>query len=220
MSSLDDSLLRLERWARSRPLLYRLTLGTRLLLAAGFVPTGLVKLLGLRFTTMSPETPIGAFFEALYQSGLYWRFLGLAQVIAGLLVLIPAAATLGAWIFLAILLNVFVITLSFDFRGTPLVTGAMVAAALYLLAWDYHRVRGLWMARPATAPAEVPEPRLSGAFERGVYAVGGAAGMAFFLWTRGLLVPRSWGRGALLAAGITVLLALALGWRHRRADRS
>ena len=36
----------LQRWIRSRPLLYRLTLGTRVLLAVGFIPSGLVKLLG------------------------------------------------------------------------------------------------------------------------------------------------------------------------------
>jgi len=57
----------LQRWARSRPVLYRLTLGTRLLLAVGFIPTGTVKLLGRRFTSMSPESDIGLFFETLYR---------------------------------------------------------------------------------------------------------------------------------------------------------
>lgn len=213
---LDDALAALAVWLRRRPLCYRLTLGTRLLLAAGFVPTGLVKLLGMRFTAISPEVPLGAFFEALYQSGLYWRFLGLAQVVAGALVLVPATATVGALAFFAILLNIFVITLSFDFRGTPFVTGAMVGAALYLLLWDYHRLRGLFGAVEPAASPRLPSPRLSGAFERAVYAVGGAAGMAFFLATRGLLVPPAWGMSALAVATVAVLLALALGWRHRR----
>jgi len=77
---------------RSQPLLYRLTLGTRVLLAAGFIPTGMVKLLGERFTTMSPDTALGGFFETLYQSGLYWQFLGATQVVAGVLILLPATA--------------------------------------------------------------------------------------------------------------------------------
>lgn len=214
----DALLLSLVRALRDRPLFYRLTLGTRLLLAAGFVPTGLVKLLGMRFTAISPEVPLGAFFEALYQSGLYWRFLGLAQVVAGALVLVPATATVGALAFFAILLNIFVITLSFDFHGTPYVTGAMVGAALYLLVWDYHRLRGIFVADPAPGASGAPEPRLRNGLERGVYALGGAAGMAFFLWTRGLVVPRSWGAAALAVAAASVVLALALGWRYRRKE--
>lgn len=44
---------------------HRFTLFTRVLLAAGFIPTGMVKLLGQRFTSISPGHPIGAFFEAM-----------------------------------------------------------------------------------------------------------------------------------------------------------
>jgi hypothetical protein len=73
MYELDQFLSAARRWVRARPLLYRLTLGTRVLLAVGFIPTGMVKLLGRRFTTMSPESGIGGFFETLYQSGPYWR---------------------------------------------------------------------------------------------------------------------------------------------------
>jgi len=66
----------------------------RILLAAGFIPTGLVKLLNQRFTTLPVESPIGAFFEAMYQTGLYWQFLGLTQVLAGCMLLVPAFAHL------------------------------------------------------------------------------------------------------------------------------
>ena len=59
----DRLLSALQRWMRARPLLYRLTLGTRVLLAVGFIPTGMVKLPGRRFTTMSPESDIGNFFD-------------------------------------------------------------------------------------------------------------------------------------------------------------
>src|SRR6201986_3150313 len=128
MRNLDRLLCASQRWVRARPLLYRLTLGTRLLLAVGFIPTGMVKLLGRRFTLMSPESDIGLFFETLYRSGLYWHFLGLTQVAAGLLVLWNATATVGAMMFFGIMLNVFVITLSYDFRLTPVVTGLMLLA--------------------------------------------------------------------------------------------
>ena len=151
---LDASFL----WIRSRPFLHRFTLFTRILLAVAFLPTGFVKLVGERFTLLAPETPVGGFFEALYQTGLFWRFLGLTQVTAALLLLIPPLAHLGAALFLPIVLNVFVITISLPFGGTPFVTAPMLLAATWLCAWDYHRFRGLVTLAPLAG--DVPAFRL------------------------------------------------------------
>ena len=41
---------------------------TRILLALAFIPSGLKKLLGEPFTILGIDTPVGFFFEALYQS--------------------------------------------------------------------------------------------------------------------------------------------------------
>ena len=41
------------------------TWGTRILLFLGFLPSGLKKVLGERFTLLSVDTPVGFFFEAL-----------------------------------------------------------------------------------------------------------------------------------------------------------
>ena len=71
MTKFDRVLLHLRR----SPFAYRFALFTRVLLAAAFLPTGMVKLLGERFTLIAPGNPIGDFFEALYQTGMYWRFL-------------------------------------------------------------------------------------------------------------------------------------------------
>jgi hypothetical protein len=204
-----------QRRVRSRPILYRLTLGTRVLLAVGFIPTGAVKLLGRRFTSMSPESDIGFFFETLYRSGPYWRFLGLAQVAAGLLVLSRTTATLGALAFFAIMLNVFFITISYDFRGTPVVTGLMLLATVYLLLWDYDRVRGLFGLGAEGAPELPPEPRLSGGLERGAYVAGLAFGLALFGATRGLLVPPRWGFPLALGCLLSLLAALWYGLFRR-----
>ena len=212
---LDQLAGALQRWVRSRPVLYRLTLGTRVLLAVGFIPTGAVKLLGRRFTSMSPESDIGLFFEALYRSGPYWRFLGLAQVVAGLLVLSRTTATLGALAFFAIMLNVFFITVSYDFRGTPVVTGLMLLATLYLLLWDYDRVRGLLGLGAEGAPESPPGPRLSGGLERGAYVAGLACGLALFSALRGLLVRQSWGVWLTLGCLLNLLVALFCGLFRR-----
>jgi hypothetical protein len=153
---LIESVDRLFVWVRSKPFFLRFVLFTRILLAAGFVPTGMVKLLGRRFTLMPVETPIGAFFEAMYQTGLYWQFLGAAQVAAGLLLLVPRWAHLGALFFMPIMLNIFVVTVSLGFKGTPAVTGLMLLAVTFLCAWDYHRFRGIFTNRPWPDGRPVP----------------------------------------------------------------
>lgn len=114
---------------------------TRVLLAIGFVPPGLKKVLYERFTQLGLDNPVGFFFEALYQTGFYYRFIGLAQVTAAILLLIPRTAFLGALLYFPIILNIFIITVSMDFRGTPFVTGAMLLANLYLLCWDCDRLK-------------------------------------------------------------------------------
>lgn len=170
-------------WIRSSPFFYRFTLFTRLLLVAGFLPTGMVKLLGERFTVLAPDDPIGAFFEALYQTGLYWRFLGLSQVLAAVLLLFPRLAHLGAAVFVPIMLNIFVITVSLGFKGTPFVTGPMLLAALYLCFWDFHRFRPLFTVKPLQQ--EVAEHRLD-RWEKSGFAVFGVSLVNFFGLTRSL----------------------------------
>lgn len=218
MRGLDRLLCGLQRRARSGPLLYRLALGTRLLLAVGFIPTGVVKLLGRRFTNMSPLTPIGGFFETLYQSGPYWRFLGLTQLLAGLLVLWPATATVGALLFFGIMLNVFLITLSYDFQFTPVVTGLMLLATVYLLLWDYDRLRPLFGLGREAAAAPLPRQRLGGKVERGAYVAGLASGLGFFAGTRGLLVPWSWNLWLALGCVASFVAALACGLLAARRE--
>jgi len=213
MNRLDPRLSEIQRWVRLQPLLYRLTLGTRVLLAVGFIPTGMVKLLGQRFTSLSLENDVGAFFETLYQSGLYWHFLGLVQVFAGVLVLWPVTATLGAVLFFGIMLNIFVITLSYDFNYTPVVTASMLAATLYLLLWDYHRLRALLgLSTQASRGDEAfPRHRLGGVIERGAYVGGVVAGLGFFSGTRGLFFSGAWTLWFLLGCLISFAVAIWCG---------
>jgi uncharacterized membrane protein YphA (DoxX/SURF4 family) len=128
----------------------RLAVLSRLLLAAAFLPSGLTKILGNRFTLISTEDPIGYFFEAIYQSGFYYRWIGAAQVTAAILLLIPRTAALGAVVCLPIILNIFIITVSLRFTGTPYITGLMLLASIFLLCWEYNRFRQIrWFAAPA-----------------------------------------------------------------------
>lgn len=202
MSELVD---RLFVRTRSVPFFLRFTWFTRILLAAAFIPTGMVKLLGNRFTTLSTDTPIGAFFEAMYQTGLYWQFLGLSQVLAGILLLIPRTAHLGALLFLPVMTNIFVVTVSLGFGGTPVVTGLMLLAVVYLTAWDYHRVRGIVTEEPLTH--EIPVLQLDIGEKIG-FALFAISLLAVFLTTRSLVstawVPAFLGLG--FAAGLWTLI--------------
>ena len=143
-TTLEQSLssLKQNRWLR------RFTVMTRVLLALGFTPSGLTKLLGNRFTILGLETPVGFFFEALYRSGFYWNFIGACQLLAALLLLIPRTATLGALIYFPLILNIFVITVSLHFTGTPVITGLMLLASIYLLCWDADKLKPLITRMP------------------------------------------------------------------------
>jgi uncharacterized membrane protein YphA (DoxX/SURF4 family) len=138
-SALDRAHARVRR----ERLLRILTVVTRILLALGFTPSGITKVLGNRFTILGLDNPVGFFFEAMYRTGFYWRFLGLCQLAAALLLLIPRTATIGALVYFPLILNIFVITVALDFRGTPFITGLMLLANIYLLCWDYDKLKHL-----------------------------------------------------------------------------
>ena len=118
---------------------------TRYLIGGAFVFASLIKIKGLRFTTHSgAEAPIHSawhFFETMYQSGLYWQFLGFGQLIAGFFLMTQRYSKLGAVLFYPIILNVFVITLSYEFGGTPLITGLMLLANTLLILWEWNSLR-------------------------------------------------------------------------------
>lgn len=127
----------------------------RYLIGFAFIFASLVKMQGLRFTTDSgAENPINSawhFFETLYQSGIYWRFLGIAQFITGTLLVTQKYAKLGAILFLPIIANVFVITISYDFKGTPIITGLMLLSTLFLIFWDWDALKILINKKPTNS---------------------------------------------------------------------
>ncbi|EDP69747.1 hypothetical protein FBALC1_09457 [Flavobacteriales bacterium ALC-1] len=130
----------------------------RYLIGFAFIFASLVKIQGLRFTTESgAENPINSawhFFETLYESGIYWRFLGVAQLITGALLITQRYAKLGVVLFLPIIANIFVITISYDFNGTPIITGLMLLATLFLVYWDWDSLKVLVNETPTNLRRE------------------------------------------------------------------
>lgn len=130
----------------------------RYLVGLAFFPSGMTKLIGHRFTNISTESPIGYFFEALYQSGFYWNFLGLAQITAGVLLLTQRFALLGTLLFAAILTNVWLITLSLSFKGTWIITSLMMIAVICLLIWDHQKLLPIVSRKKDIIIESFPEP--------------------------------------------------------------
>lgn len=166
----------------------------RVILSVGFFAPGLNKLMGIPFSFLPLDNPVGAFFHALFQTGFYYRFIGAAQVLAAVLVLFRRTSTLGALLFFSITFNVFIITVSVDFgTGTPIVTGLMLLASLYLVCWDYDKLKPLLPlpvsdeANRKNAPSAVEHPRsLASSIGYWSFAV---AGSLFMCDARGLM-PR------------------------------
>ena len=116
------------------------TVFCRIVLALGFIPSGMVKIMGERFTALSVNHPLGHYFEALHLTGYYYTFIGVLQVTAAILLLIPRTALLGAIIYFPIILNICILAYAVRFEGTRITT-LMLLANLFLLCWDYDRLK-------------------------------------------------------------------------------
>jgi hypothetical protein len=137
---------------KSNPLVQLLIIHTRYLIGSAYAFACMVKIQGERFTSMIPEgeswnTP-AHIFEVLYQSPTYWSFLGWAQFSASLLLMTQRFSKLGALLFLPISANIFMITLSYGFTGTPYITGLMLLANMILIFWDWDTLKVIVNLKP------------------------------------------------------------------------
>jgi len=208
-SELPARLARVHAWTRAQPWLGRFTLLNRVLLAIAFLPTGLVKATGNRFTLLPVSDPVGFFFEAMYRTGPYWIFIGLVQLAAAILILIPRTALLGALLFLPVTLSIVLITWGVGFAGTTPVAAGMLLSVTYLLCWDGDRV---WQAL-AILFRTAPGPRLlqgAHAIELLGWALGATTGIGLFLVARGLLARSL--TPALLLSGLAAAAVVVAGW--------
>ncbi|UZR98379.1 DoxX family protein [Chondrinema litorale] len=113
----------------------------RIILAAGFTPSGFVKINNERFTALANNHPMGHYLEALYHTGYYYPFIGVMQITAAILLLIPRTATLGALIYFPIILNICILSFAVRFDGSLFTSPLMVLACLYLICWDYDKIK-------------------------------------------------------------------------------
>ncbi len=131
----------------------------RIALAASFIPTGYIKIIGERFASGLPSNnPLGHYFAALHLTGYYYTFIGIAQIIIAILLLIPRTSFLGALMYFPIIVNICVLTYATRFDGTRGIT-MIVLANLFLLIWDYDRLKHILpFKQPKAEPPVLKKP--------------------------------------------------------------
>lgn len=155
---------------------------TRCLLAVGFIPPSIPKILHKPFTVLPDSNPVGHYFNALMDAGFYYEFIGWSQIIAAILLLIPRTSHIGALMFLPIIANIAVLTCSVGFQGTWLLTIFMCLAAVYLVAWEYDRLKPIIFYNREERPRKFKFQYITiPAF----FGIGGAA-MGVLWWMIGL----------------------------------
>ena len=174
---------------------------TRYLIGFAFVFASIVKIQGKRFTSDSgADHPIDSawhYFETMYASGMYWQFIGMAQLVAGFLLMTQRYSRLGAILFFPIIVNIFVITVSYSFKGTWVITGLMLIANTLLLLWEWGQIKVLFNLPATNAPTSN--------FEK--LHVWEVTGLLLFLFTVSLKYVMTSGN-MVVAAGICFLIGL------------
>lgn len=150
--SFSSTLDNIHAKARQKRWLRYFTVFTRIMLALGFLPSGIVKIMGERFTSLSVNHPMGHYLEALHRTGFYYPFIGVMQVTAAILLLIPRTATLGVLIYFPIILNICILSLAVRFDGSFITSPLMVLANLYLVCWDYDKLKYIFPWSKQNAP--------------------------------------------------------------------
>jgi len=179
------------------------TVFTRCLLAVGFIQPSITKILHRPFTILPDSNPVGHYFNALYDTGFYYEFIGWSQITAAVLLLFPRTAHIGALLFLPIIANIAVLTTSVGFVGTWLVTILMCSAALWLVAWEYDRLKPIIFYDRAERAKPL---RMQFLVVPLFFAMGGVV-MAFLWWKIGLGNFRNY----VQIGGLLTLLGLVFG---------
>src|SRR5687768_15391534 len=165
--SISSTLDRLHSRVRRNSWLWLFSIFCRVALAAGFFPSGMVKILGERFASgLSANHPMGHYLEALHYTGYYYTFIGVVQVAAALMRLLPRTVTLGAFLYFPIILNICVLTYAVRFDGSLFTAPLMVLANLYILGWNYEKWKYILPFNRPASDDDAAEPRSLGGHAR------------------------------------------------------
>ncbi len=127
------------------------TISLRYLIGSSFVYASISKIKGTSFIKPGVHVPTDSIFyifETIDKSGVYWQFIGWGQLLAGFLLMSQIFSTLGAVSSFPIMLNIFVITTSFESTAILLITSFLLLANIYLLLWDWNKLKFIALPKP------------------------------------------------------------------------
>jgi uncharacterized membrane protein YphA (DoxX/SURF4 family) len=178
----------LHKWFR---LFLRLVLAGQLL-AYGFVKVFLLQMSYPSLTRLLQPfgtfSPMGMLWNSMGSAPAYQMFTGSAEVVAGLLLIVPRTATLGAMIGLADMIQVFTLNMTYDVPA-KLHAFHLILLSCFLLAPDVPRLVRFLLLNRATAPSKQEELFRSGRANRIAYA----AQVIFGLWLVVFFSYQCWG---------------------------
>ena len=194
-SALDrrrDSYLTLHKWFR---LAIRVALGTQML------SYGFVKLVPLQmsfpYLTKLVEpygnfSPMGVLWGSIGASPAYEMFAGSAEVLAGILLLVPRTALLGALICLADTIQIFTLNMTYDVP-VKLLSFHLLLMSVFLLAPELSRLERFFLSDTAVEPSR--QPALFATAKRNRWAL--IAQLVFLVWqlaNNGFGAWQAWGQ--------------------------
>lgn len=155
----------------------------RILLAFAFIVAGLVKISGERFANgLSELHPLGAYLEALHHTGYYYTFIGYAQVLAGIFLLIPQTVLVGALIYFPIIVNICILSFAVRFEGSFVSSPLMVLANLYILVWHYDKLKYILPFNSYSKAVSIPRPNKYKTRFPVAFFIGVVSTISFTVW--------------------------------------
>ena len=108
-----------------------------------FIGSGIRKLPGVKFTALSVENPVGSYFNAMHETGFYWNFIGYFQIAIGILVFFNRFVVVSSLLMMPVVINIFLVSIALNMKGTPIITSAMVLGNLFLLLWHNNNYKSI-----------------------------------------------------------------------------
>ena len=123
--------------------------GLRIGMGLTFIASGARKMPGVKFTILTTDDPVGAYFHAMHETGFYWNFIGYFQILIGILIFFNRSVISAILLMMPVTINIFLVSVALNMRGTPIITALMVVGNLFLLLWHYENYLSL-LQRPQT----------------------------------------------------------------------
>jgi hypothetical protein len=220
-------LTRVVRRARQRRGLHLFAANLRIFIGFAMLPAGLKKVLGEPFTDPGNTGPFHDFLHAFHDTGAFYPFVGLTQVLIALLLMTQRFALVGAMLLLPVLTTILVFCWSTAVYPTASVVTMMWLGNVGLFLWDIERWRGVIGEGGATATSAstseddrliVRHWALAGFL---VFALYGLSALVYggIYRPRGFEAhePAFWVLVALLAVPVTIGLVERRAFRIRRS---